>query len=251
MTFAAGLAAGGLRPYFAVYSSFLQRAFDQSIHDVALQNLPVRICVDRAGLVGQDGPTHHGAFDLSFLRLIPGMGIFLPSSIFELEQMLDLSIDYDGPLAIRYARGVAEERICASGELSDTPVVIGEPEIITTGGDVAIVSIGHIFPEAWKFYKILKNNGISATFINLRFLRPLNEKRLLEELHGKRLVVTFEENIRAGSASEYIAILLKGTEIIINTLPDDFMPQGSVAELRDMCGLTAQKVWEKYKSLSF
>jgi 1-deoxy-D-xylulose-5-phosphate synthase len=243
MTFAAGLAAAGMKPYFAVYSSFLQRAFDQTIHDVALQNLPVRICVDRGGLVGQDGPTHHGVFDLSYLRQIPNMALFLPRNLYEFENMLMMSADYNAPLAIRYARGTPEY-----DNIANTPVVLGEPEIIYSEGEVAVISAGHIFPEALALFLALKNEGIESALINLRFVRPLNLQTLLKALKGKKMIVTFEENVRAGGVGELLAPIIYKTypkaKVHIAALPDEFIPHGTVEELRQLAGLTARQIFD-------
>ncbi len=246
MTFAAGLAAAGAKPYMAVYSTFLQRAFDQIIHDVALQNLPVRICVDRGGLVGQDGPTHHGVFDVSFLRIIPNMAIFLPKDYSELEAMLELSLNWNGPVAIRYARGAAD----TPEGLPFIPVEAGEPEVIYDGKDYAIVSAGHIFCEAWKFWKKLDENGYESSLINLRFAHPLNNERLMSLLAGKKAVFTFEEGVRTGGTGEMIEIMMckksPGTGVHVLALPDEFTTHGSIAQLRELCGLTAEHAWEMF-----
>jgi 1-deoxy-D-xylulose-5-phosphate synthase len=243
MTFSAGLAAAGMKPYFAVYSSFLQRAFDQTLHDVALQNLPVRICVDRGGLVGQDGPTHHGVFDLSYLRQIPNMALFLPRNLHEFESMLMMSADYNAPLAVRYARGTPEY-----DDVANTPVVFGEPEIIYSEGEAAIISAGHIFPEALALSLMLENEGIKSALINLRFVRPLNFQSLLKALKGKKVIVTFEENVRAGGVGEMLAPIIYNAhpkaKVYIAALPDEFVPHGSVEELRQLTGLTARQTFD-------
>jgi 1-deoxy-D-xylulose-5-phosphate synthase len=247
MTFAAGLAAAGARPYVAIYSSFLQRAYDQLIHDVAQQNLPVRICIDRAGLVGQDGPTHHGAFDISFLRAVPGLAVFLPKDLYELDRMMELSLDYNGPVAIRYPRGAA-----VNFDLPDSMVILGQPEIIERGDSIAIISAGHIFSEAFKFHKMLKNKGINAGLINLRFISPLDKKALLEEICGKKTVFTFEDNVKTAGIGEMIACLLKqaGSDARMHSLciPDSFVTHGSISELRELCGLTAENAMKIFES---
>lgn len=254
MIFAAGLAASGIKPYIALYSSFLQRAFDQLIHDVAIQKLPVRICIDRAGLVGQDGPTHHGTFDISMLRMIPDIAIFLPKNFAELNRMMDISLEYDAPMAIRYARGGSEE----FDDVPDTEVVVGEAEVMKKGGKVAIVSAGHIFPEAWRFQHMLSQAGIDATFVNLRFLRPVNKKTLSDALAGHDVVFTFEENVKTAGAGEFIQSLMtenqEKCDVQIFSLPNSFVTHGSAQELRVLCGLTAEaamKVFEdKYSYLT-
>ena len=249
MTFAAGLAVAGARPYLAVYSSFLQRAFDQIIHDVALQNLPVRICIDRAGLVGQDGPTHHGIFDISFLRIIPNLALFLPKDYSELEAMMELSLDWNGPVAIRYARGVAE----APEGLPYNPLEAGEPELVYSGDNYAILSVGHIFGEAWKFWNVLSEKGYKPSLINLRFANPLNKERLLSLLTDKVAVFTFEEGVRAGGIGEMVKLLLNENNskatVYILALPDNYVTHGSVAQLRALCNLTAEYAWELFQKV--
>jgi 1-deoxy-D-xylulose-5-phosphate synthase len=245
MTFAAGLAAAGMKPYFAVYSSFLQRAFDQALHDVAIQKLPVRICIDRGGLVGEDGPTHHGVFDISYLRQIPDIAIFLPRNLYEFEKMLELSADYPAPLAIRYARGAPEY-----DNVPNTSVELGEPEIIAEEGAVAIISAGHIFPEALDLFSLLKAKAIPAALINLRFVRPLNMETLLKALKGKKLAVTFEENVRSGGVGEMLAPVIQerypNMAVHITAIPDKFIPHGKIGELREYAGLTAR---QSYKAI--
>ncbi|MDR2883672.1 MAG: 1-deoxy-D-xylulose-5-phosphate synthase [Deferribacteraceae bacterium] len=244
MTFAAGLAIAGAKPYIALYSTFLQRAFDQMIHDVALQDLPVRICIDRAGLVGQDGPTHHGAFDISFLRIIPNMAVLLPRDLNELELMMEFSLNYDKPMAIRYARGTA-----CDVDIPAAPIELGEPEVIADNGDYAVVSAGHIFDESYKFWNKLKESGVNAAFINLRFANPLNKERLIELLSDKKAVYIFEENVKTGGVGEMIALLLADypVKVQILALPDEFITHGSTAELRSACGLTAEHAWEVFQ----
>lgn len=248
VTFAAGLAAGGARPYVAMYSTFLQRAFDQLIHDVALQKLPVRICIDRAGLVGQDGATHHGAFDISYMRMIPDMAIFLPKDTNELEEMMELSLNWDGPLSIRYARGTAENY-----DLPSTAVIPGEPELIYEEGDYAIISAGHIFSEAYKFWQKLKSEGHRAKLINLRFASPLNTESLLSYIGDAGQIFTFEENVRTGGIGEMIEFLVRRhkstSKVHILSLPDSFVTHGSIARLRQLTGITAEHAWELFTNL--
>jgi 1-deoxy-D-xylulose-5-phosphate synthase len=244
VTFSAGLAINGCKPYFFVYSTFLQRAYDQIIHDVALQNLPVTLCIDRAGLVGADGPTHHGAFDLSYLRCVPNFTIMMPKDAFELEEMIKLAENINSPVAIRYPRGEAK----SFDELKNTPVAIGEPEIISTEGEIAIISIGHLFDEAFNLYKKIMKTGKKVSLINLRFLKPLNTEKLLEILKDKKLVITLEENSLKGGASEEIQSLLINNKIFIEIkkygIPDSFIEHGSQSELRDLIGLTADKIFD-------
>lgn len=244
VTFCAGLATSGMKPYFAVYSTFLQRAYDQIIHDVAIPSLPVTICIDRAGLVGADGPTHHGMFDMAYLRAVPNFTVMLPKDPFEFNEMMDIAKNLQTPAAIRYPRGEAK-----SWELPKTPVEIGVPEIIAKGRDIAIVSCGHIFGEAYALYKKLTDAGASVSLINLRFLKPLNTERLLSELTGKALVITVEEGVLNGGAGEMIqSVMIDGgvcQKVMRFGLPDKFIEHGSVAELRKTVGLDAQSMFHK------
>jgi len=249
-TFSAGLAISGCKPYVVAYSTFLQRAFDQIIHDIALQNLPVTFCVDRCGLVGDDGPTHHGVFDISYFRLIPGVVIMAPKDDFELESMLKLSAHITvSPAMIRYPRG----GVNSYPEIGKTDVVIGEPEIIDRGGNLAIISIGHIFSEAYKLYKMLCEEQSEVTLINLRFVKPINKRMLIDSLKDKALVVTIEENSIKGGAGEEIQSILMDegitAKIIKFGVPDRFIEHGSVKELRRLIGLTAEQMLEKVNNL--
>jgi len=232
VTYSAGLAVNGLKPYVAIYSTFLQRAFDSIIHDVALQNLPVTFCIDRGGIVGADGPTHNGTFDLSYLRIIPNMTIMAPKDGKELEEMLELSNTVEGPTAIRYPRGSADEY-----DYNYQPVKLGEPEIISSQGDYAIVSTGHIFSESCKLYEKIKQSGNQCSLINLRFVKPLNDKKLLDILTEKKGVILIEENALNGGACEKIQSLLidngyKG-DIKKFGIPDEFVPHGDI--FRNSC----------------
>ncbi|GAB7141175.1 1-deoxy-D-xylulose-5-phosphate synthase [Deferribacterales bacterium RsTz2092] len=249
-TFAAGLAISGLKPYVAIYSTFLQRAFDQIIHDVALQKLPVRFCIDRAGLVGNDGATHHGAFDISYLRIIPNMNIWLPRDTDELSEMLELSLDWQNlPLAIRYPRG----RVILDDSIPKQKLALGEPEVVFEGnGDIVIVSAGHMFSEANKFYNKLKSSGINPTLVNLRFLSPLNTNRLVELTGSAKHVWSFEENVRAGGVGEMLTCLLatnKSTaHVNIMSLPNSFVTHGNTDKLRESVELTADAAYRLFCS---
>jgi len=248
VTYSAGLAVNGLKPYVAIYSTFLQRAFDSIIHDVALQNLPVTFCIDRGGIVGADGPTHHGTFDLSYLRLIPNMTVMAPKDGKELEEMLELSSSVEGPCSIRYPRGAADEY-----DFVHQPVKLGEPEIISSQGDYAVVSVGHIFSESYKLYEKITQSENQCSLINLRFVKPLNTKKLLEILTEKKGVVLIEENALNGGACEKVQSLLidngyKG-DIRKFGIPDEFVPHGDIPSLRKAIGLTADQMYEKLEKL--
>lgn len=248
VTFAAGLAAGGLKPYVAIYSTFSQRAYDQIIHDVALQKLPVVFCLDRAGFVGDDGPTHHGAFDLSFLRIVPNMVIMAPKDGEELMEMLRLSENINLPVAIRYPRGEVDRY-----DLPHNSVNIAEPEVVFDGGDIAIITVGHIFKEGYRLYHLFKKKGIDATLINLRFIKPLNKDLILKHLNGKRLVVTIEENSLHGGMGEYIQSMANDADIFVKFIkfgiPDIFVEHGDLESLRSLVGLKAEQMAEKLFNL--
>ena len=201
-TFAAGLAASGLRPFYAVYSTFLQRGYDQVIHDVALQKLPVVFCLDRAGLVGDDGPTHHGCFDISYLRTIPGMTIIAPKDGCELRDSLKFALDYtSGPVAIRYPRGnVPEESV----EMNFTPIELGSWQVLREGKDIAILAVGTMVYQAFRAADILAKDDISCRIINARFVKPLDTK-ILSETFGKfDKVLTVCENALNGGFGDAV-----------------------------------------------
>ena len=191
MTFAAGLAAGGMKPVFAVYSSFLQRAYDQALHDVCLQDLPVVIAVDRAGLVGSDGETHQGVFDLSFLTTIPNMTVISPKNRWEMADMLRFAMDFRHPVAIRYPRGAAYEGM----RQFRAPIEYGKSEVIYEEEDIAIIFVGHMAELADSVRRSLKATGYNCSLINARFVKPLDEKLLEELAKDHELFVTIEENV--------------------------------------------------------
>ncbi|MBC7195808.1 MAG: 1-deoxy-D-xylulose-5-phosphate synthase [Deferribacterales bacterium] len=244
VTFAAGLAINGLKPYVAIYSTFLQRAYDQIIHDVALQNLPVVFCIDRAGLVGADGPTHHGSFDISYLRCVPNITIMLPKNLFELEKMLELSENINSPVAIRYPRGSAED---IDGYI-DAEVELGLPEIVTNTGEIALITAGHTFSEGFKAKKLLKEKGVDISLINLRFLKPLNQKVLTDAIKDKKLIVTLEDNSIKGGVGEEICSLVMENNICAKViklgLPDSFVEHGDVSILKKQLKLDSESVVE-------
>jgi len=247
VTLAAGMAISGVKPFVAVYSTFMQRAYDQIIHDVALQNLPVVLCLDRGGLVGADGPTHHGAFDISYLRCVPNMTVMLPKDGSELVQMLKLAELMNSPAAIRYPRGEAGEY----PELYQHKVELGEPEIVNKGSQTAIVSVGHIFEEAYKAYKTLKDEGHNPTLVNLRFLKPLNADMLCKALGDCSTVVTVEEGSVKGGAGEEVMCILSDrgvkAKVIRLGLPDVFIEHGDLQSLRKKAGIDAESIISKIK----
>jgi len=241
VVFAAGLAIGGLRPVVAVYSTFLQRAFDMLIQDVSLQQLPIVFAVDRAGLVGDDGPTHHGAFDLSYLRLIPNMTVMAPSSHVELQHMLRTALTLDGPAAIRYPRGMA----CAFDCPAELEVLeVGRGVVLQEGRDVALVGIGSGVGIALEAAEKLQAQGIRATVVDARFVKPLDAALLDRLASSHRRIVTVEENALAGGFGSAVLEHLadRDVEVVRIGIPDAFVPHGDRARLLADIGLTPDAV---------
>ena len=244
VTFAAGLAAGGMKPVFAVYSSFLQRGYDQIIHDVALQNLPVVFAVDRAGLVGSDGETHQGIFDLSYLGSVPNLTVMAPKHKWELADMLRFALDYEGPVAIRYPRGTAFD----GAQEYRAPVSYGKSEMILREEGIALLSVGHMFEEALKVREILKEKGLNCTLVNARFVKPVDEAMIRELAKDHEWIVTLEENIEAGGYGQRVSAFVCREQlparVLIQALPDAYIEHGSVAVLRQAAGIDAASVAE-------
>ena len=248
VTLAAGMAAEGLRPVVAIYSTFLQRAYDQIIHDVCLQKLPVVFALDRAGIVGEDGPTHHGAFDLSYLRIIPNMVVMAPKDENELRHMLKTALEYEGPIALRYPRGRA---IGVSLEPNLKTLPIGEAEILMEGEDILVLAIGYMVQPAIEAAKRLQEEGFYPILVNARFVKPLDQA-LLERLAPKvKAIITVEENVIAGGFGSAVMERLQSLGINIPVipigLPDQFLPHGAQAFLRQRYGLDVQGIYEKIK----
>ena len=245
VTFAAGLAAGGLKPFCAIYSTFLQRGFDQVLHDVCLQNLPVRFFMDRAGLVGDDGPTHHGAFDISFLSFIPNMVMLAPRDTTELRQMTVWMKDYDkGPSAMRYPRGSSDDRL-PEGR---SPIELGRSEILREGKHITIVAVGSMVSVAWEATQILAQQGIEAGVINSRFLKPIDADAILDRASASGRLITIEENVQRGGFGEAVrdavanAGLHAKIDVRIMALPDAFVEHGAQPIIRKECRLCADSV---------
>ncbi|MBF0457277.1 MAG: 1-deoxy-D-xylulose-5-phosphate synthase [Nitrospirae bacterium] len=236
VTFAAGMATQGLRPVVAIYSTFLQRAYDEIIHDVCLQNLPVVFAVDRSGIVGEDGPTHHGVYDISFLRHIPNLTIMSPKNSIEMKEMLKLAVAHEGPSVIRYSRDTMNEEI----EASTTHVEMGKAEVIEEGGDVAILAVGSCVPAAVAAARRLREDGISAMVVNMRFIKPLDTALIIEIAGRVRKIVTVEENVLAGGFGSSVLELLntgtdtKDVDVKIVALPDRFIEHGKQSLLRHL-----------------
>ena len=238
--FAAGLAIGGMRPVLALYSTFLQRAFDMLMQDVGLQGLPVTFAVDRAGLVGDDGPTHHGAFDLSFLRLVPGMTVMAPSSLEELQRMLATALSLDGPAALRYPRGLAAP-FTRLEEIE--PLEVGAGVVLQEGADVALVGIGTGVGIAREAAQLMAAEGAAPTVVDARFVKPLDTGLLQRLAAAHRRLVTVEENtLTGGFGSAVMEALGPGVDVVRVGLPDAFVPQGERTRVLADVGLTAQAV---------
>lgn len=246
VSFAAGLAAGGLHPVFAVYSTFLQRAYDQILHDVCLNRFPVTFAIDRAGIVGSDGETHQGIFDISYLTHIPGLVVMAPKNAAELKEMLEFCVTSAEPTALRYPRGEAGNALMQY----QAPVKRGECEWIWKEGDVLLLAVGSMVEPAGQAAELLANSGIRAALVNVRFLAPVDEQMLLAAL-SYRFVVTLEENVARGGFGEGVAahLLTHGYRggFLSVSLPDRFIEHGSQAELRKAYGLTAEGIAERIK----
>lgn len=242
VTFAAGLAAGGMKPVVAVYSSFLQRAYDQILHDVCIQNLHVVFAIDRAGLVGSDGETHQGIFDLSYLSSIPNMTIMAPKNKWELSDMLKFALDYDGPIALRYPRGEAYDGL----QEFRAPVVCGKSEAVYEESDIALVAVGSMVKTAEQVRMILKDTGYSCTLINARFVKPIDEDMLEELSRAHSLVVTLEENVRNGGYGdhvlEYVSDRRLPLKVLNIALPDEYVEHGNVSLLYKEVGLDPETI---------
>jgi 1-deoxy-D-xylulose-5-phosphate synthase len=241
VTFAAGLAAQGFRPVFAVYSSFLQRAYDEVFHDVCLQNLPVVFALDRAGVVGSDGPTHHGVFDLAFLRHLPNMTVMAPKDENELQHMLQTAIEHDGPSAVRYPRG-SGYGVALDQQINALPR--GRAEIIKDGGDGVIFAVGTMVYPALNAAELLASEGIRLAVVNARFVKPLDRDLLCSFAAKTGFLVTVEENVLAGGFGSAILEVLEEEclyDITVLRLgfPDSYVEQGEQAELRTAYGLDA------------
>jgi 1-deoxy-D-xylulose-5-phosphate synthase len=251
VTFAAGLASQGLRPVVAIYSTFLQRAYDEIVHDVCLQNLPVIFAIDRAGVVGEDGPTHQGVFDISFLRHIPNLLFMAPKNGEELKAMLRLAVRHNGPSAIRYPRG----RVARNMEeyAKDTDIHKGKAELILSGDDIAVIAAGNTVGPALKAAEMLRGEGIRASVVNARFIKPLDEELIISLAERTRRMVTVEENVLAGGFGSGILECLSRAgvnEVHVRRIgiTDEFVEHGSQAILRKKYGLDEEGVYKACKA---
>jgi len=243
VAFAAALAMGGLKPVAAIYSTFLQRAYDQVIHDACLQDQGIVLAIDRAGVVGEDGPTHHGVFDLSYLLAVPGITVMAPKDENELRDMLKTAIDLPGPSAVRYPR-----RDGLGVDISAEPhaLPVGQAETLRRGTDVALIAIGTMVKTAQEAAGILDDRGVSVSVINARFAKPLDKETVATAARTHKLVVTLEENAVSGGFGEHVLGALAEADIQVDVLtlglPDGFIEHGAIETLLDMNGLSAQKV---------
>lgn len=242
VTSAAGMASAGLKPVVAVYSSFLQRGYDQVLHDVCIQELPVLFAIDRAGLVGSDGETHQGIFDVSFLSLVPGMSIMAPKNLWELESMLEFGVNFDGPLAIRYPRGQAYRGL----EEFLAPIEYGKAEMLYEEKDIALFALGSMVSTGEHVREKLKNKGYSCTLVNARFVKPFDVDMIDHLCQTHKLIVTMEENVLRGGMGMYITKYIHDRypeiRIIQVALPDAYVEHGNVTVLREMLGIDSDSV---------
>lgn len=242
VTFAAGLALGGMIPVVAIYSSFLQRAVDQILHDVCMQKLHVIFAVDRAGLVGADGETHQGNFDLSYLSMMPNMVVMAPKNARELEEMLEFAVKYDGPCAIRYPRGKAYQGLLEN----QAELELGKSEVLEEGKEIAVLGVGSMVPVCRQVVQGLREDGYEPTFVNARFVKPLDTGLLDRLSRNHRLIVTVEENVKNGGYGEHVAAYMEAchpeTRVLTAAIWDRFVPQGNVDSLRSKIGLSASDI---------
>ena len=251
VTFAAGLAVNGFRPVFAVYSTFLQRAYDQILHDVCIQKLPVLFAIDRGGLVGNDGETHHGVFDLSFMSHIPNITIMAPKDGLELKLMLEHSFHWDGPSAVRYPRGESDD-LSSMGEYA----TIGDKkgEVLLRGKDVCLIAIGTMVRSAYDAAQILKENNIHCTVINARFIKPLDEELILKECTPIHNIMTLEDNVvKGGFGTQIMELLIKNNlndkSIKLLGIPDKFIEHGETEDLLHAYGLDVEGIVKEVKDM--
>ena len=248
VTFAGGLAAAGLKPVFAVYSAFLQRGYDQIVHDICMQNLPVIFAIDRAGLVGNDGETHQGVYDIAYLGHIPNMTILAPKNRWELEDMMAFAVAHNGPIAIRYPRGAVYEGL----ETYRDPISLGKSEAIYQESDIAILSVGHMMETSEKVYDDLKAKGYRCSLINSRFIKPIDTAMLDTLLENHQLLVTIEDAVICGgfgeSVESYVSKRNPQARVLVNGVPDQYVEHGNIPTLRKSIGLDADSIVAKIES---
>lgn len=245
VTFAAGLAAGGMKPIVAIYSSFLQRAYDQILHDVCIQNLPVVFAVDRAGLVGSDGETHQGIFDLSYLSSIPNMHIMAPKNKWELSDMIKFAVGFGAPIAVRYPRGEAYDGLREYRQ----PVIYGKSECIYEEEDICLLAVGSMVKVAEQVRRQLKERGYACSLINARFVKPIDEQAIEAACVEHKLLVTLEENVASGGYGEKVREFLDrieaGRELLTICIPDEYVEHGNVELLKQEIGIDAESITKR------
>lgn len=245
VTFAAGLATGGLIPIVAIYSSFLQRAYDQILHDVCIQKLPVVFAIDRAGLVGSDGETHQGIFDLSYLSSIPNMTVMAPKNKWELSDMMKFAVNFNAPIAVRYPRGTAYDGLQEYRE----PVRPGVSETIYEESDIALLAVGSMVKTAVSVYETLKSKGYNCSLINARFVKPIDTDILDKLSHNHRLFVTMEENVESGGYGEKVLDYVYDNNIdahvIRVAIPDEYVEHGNVDVLKASIGIDDKTIVDR------
>ena len=254
VTFAAGMAAGGFKPVVAIYSSFLQRAYDQMIHDVCIQNMPVVFAVDRAGLVGSDGETHQGIFDLSYLSSIPNMTVMAPKNKWELSDMMKYATNFGAPIAVRYPRGQAYDGL----EEFRAPRELGKAEMLYNDKDakICLVAVGSMVETAKEVRENLMADGIACSVCNARFVKPIDEKTMLEIADNHSIIVTMEENVASGGFGEKVREVLDSDKdkrdkvtLVSVALPDTYVEHGNVAKLKSILGIDAMSIVNRIKTL--
>lgn len=253
VTFAAALSAGGMIPIVAIYSSFLQRAYDQILHDVCMQDLPVVFAIDRAGLVGSDGETHQGVFDLSYLSSIPNMTILAPKNKWELSDMIKYAVDLKRPVAVRYPRGLAYDGL----EAFRAPVVTGRSEIIYREDGIALLAVGNMVQTAVQVHDQLAEQGIHSTLVNARFVKPIDTDLIDELVADHSIFVTMEENVISGGYGEKVVLYMnsqgylgQGRTCLTCAIPDKFIEQGNVKALLNENGLSCEKIVERIQAVA-
>jgi 1-deoxy-D-xylulose-5-phosphate synthase len=249
VTFAAGLAKGGYKPVVAIYSTFLQRAYDQIVHDVCINQLPVIFAIDRAGITGRDGKTHQGTFDLSFLSHIPNLVLMAPKNRFELEAMLRFALQYPGPVAIRYPKGEAYSEL----QEYQAPMEYGKSEMIIESSEIAILAVGSMVKTGLEVVEALRKEGRSATLVNVRFISPIDTQMLEKLVKNHKLLVTLEDNVKNGGYGQKVAQFLceerkQDIHLISIAVPDQFIEHGSVNELYHRFGLDAEGILNRIKA---
>lgn len=248
VTFAAGLAAGGMKPVFAVYSSFLQRAYDQVLHDVCLQDLPVVFAIDRAGIAGSDGETHQGIFDISYLMSMPNMVLMAPKNKWELSDMIKYALQQKHPAAVRYPRGEAYDGL----EGFRAPVVLGKSEVLYEGGPVVLLAYGSMVKTALEVRERLMQEGTACALVNMRFAKPLDKDMLRDAAGNYDLVVTMEENVRPGGMGEAVVEYLDSigaqVPVLLAAIEDGFIPHGNAEVLKREAGLDADSIADNIKT---